>query len=117
MKCSVCGFEFQPVQKKHYISRDLERTGVVTMIAATDEPALYDSFDCPECGCQVIAQSRKRVYIPASDEELLEEMPDSSIAAHLGIRENQLRKIYRAKEEGKSLRIRLREKLNERKVP
>lgn len=111
MKCTVCGTEFMPVKKQHYVSRDLTRTGMVTVIAATDEPALYDSFDCPMCGCQVIAQTRKRVYVPVSDEEFLEEMPESSIAAHLGIRENQLRKILRAKEEGKSLKIKLREKV------
>jgi len=111
MKCSICSHEFQPEKKQHYVSRDLTRTGMVTVIAATDEPALYDSFDCPVCGCQVIAQNRKRVYIPVSDEELLEEMPDESLAAHLGIRENQLRKILRAKEEGKSLKIKLREKV------
>ena len=110
MKCTICDHEFHPEKKQHYISRDLAKTGMVTVIAATDEPALYDSFDCPRCGCQVNAQTRKRVYIPVSDEEFLEEMPDSSIAAHLGIRENQLRKIYRAKKEGKSLRIKLKEK-------
>lgn len=110
MKCPICAHEFQPEKKQHYVSRDLTRTGMVTVIAATDEPALYDSFDCPQCGCQVNAQTRKRVYIPVSDEEFLEEMPDSSIAAHLGIRENQLKKIYRAKKEGKSLKIKLREK-------
>lgn len=32
---------------------------------------LYDAFDCPMCGCQVIAKERKREYIPfiSTDEE------------------------------------------------
>jgi len=50
MKCSICSHEFQPEKQQHYVSRDLTRTGMVTVIAATDEPALYDSFDCPVCG-------------------------------------------------------------------
>lgn len=26
------------------------------------EPTLYDAFDCPICGCQYIANERKRVF-------------------------------------------------------
>ena len=38
---------------------------------STAEECLYDAFDCPMCGCQVIAKERKRDYIPfiSTDEE------------------------------------------------
>lgn len=32
-------------------------------IGSTAEENLYDAFDCPMCGCQVIAKERKRDYI------------------------------------------------------
>ena len=33
------------------------------MFQSNDETGLFDAFDCPQCGCQVIAQERKRAYI------------------------------------------------------
>lgn len=80
IKCKICGCEFNPIIEKHYVSRDTSRTGVVTAFS-NDEEKLYDTFDCPECGCQVIAQERKRNYIPdlvsyedfVSDEDDFEE--------------------------------------------
>ena len=74
MKCHVCGTEFPAIRERHYIARDLTKTGVAAAFASTDEPGLHDSFDCPNCGCQCIAQSRKRTFTPLelSDEELLE---------------------------------------------
>ena len=77
IKCRVCGHEFQPVIKNHYVSRDDDRTGVATVISK-DEGHLYDSFDCPACGCQYLAQERKRVYIPCIEVE--EEGEDEAIA-------------------------------------
>lgn len=62
MKCKICECEFPPVIDKHYVSRDKDKTGLSTVINR-DEPILYDTFDCPICGCQVIAQERKRNYI------------------------------------------------------
>lgn len=28
---------------------------------------LYDTFDCPSCGCQIAVQERKRIYIPCRE--------------------------------------------------
>lgn len=73
IKCNICEHEFYPVIKKHYISRDAGKTGVAAAFQSNPEETLYDTFDCPECGCQVIAQERKRVFVStikdADDEE------------------------------------------------
>lgn len=105
MKCHVCGTEFPAIRERHYIARDLTKTGLAAAISSNDEPALHDSFDCPNCGCQVIAQPRKRVFIPYTDEELLEDIDNEALAAHLGITERQLETIYAAKAEGKHVHI------------
>ena len=70
IKCKVCGCEFTPVINKHYVARNYGERGIVTAFKST-EGKLYDSFDCPACGCQIIAQERKRSYIPyiETDEE------------------------------------------------
>ena len=75
IKCKVCGHEFQPVLENHYVSRDSSESGMVAVIRST-EGKLYDSFDCPACGCQSIPQERKRVYIPCI--EVDEEEHDDS---------------------------------------
>ena len=78
IKCKICGCEFPPVIDKHYVSRDEGRIGVFANLSK-DEEKLYDTFDCPACGCQVVAQERKRVYKPYvleksdMDEEVEEE--------------------------------------------
>lgn len=59
------------------LSRDIillvitEKTGLAVAFGSTAEEGLYDTFDCPMCGCQVIAKERKRNYIPfiSTDEE------------------------------------------------
>lgn len=58
--CSVCGFEFLLDLEKHYISRDETDYGFLTTITTTEEPCIYDTVDCPLCGCQNILQKRKR---------------------------------------------------------
>lgn len=63
IKCNVCGCEFVPQVKEHYIARTDGKTGVVAVFQSNDETGLFDAFDCPQCGCQVIAQERKRAYI------------------------------------------------------
>lgn len=59
LECKVCGTKFNAIIERHYLARDNGKTG------------LYDAFDCPMCGCQVIAKERKREYIPfiSTDEE------------------------------------------------
>lgn len=68
MKCKVCGCEFTPVIDRHYVSRDKGESGLSTIVRNT-EGDLYDTFDCPACGCQIIAQERKRGYYPYVPEE------------------------------------------------
>ena len=64
IKCKVCGCEFTPVIDKHYITRDNGESGISTAFKHV-EGNLYDTFDCPACGCQIIAQGRKRTFIDA----------------------------------------------------
>lgn len=68
MKCKVCGCDFPPVHEKHYVARDNEKSGLVATLDSI-EGKLYDAFDCPMCGCQVIAQERKRDFVPFDMDE------------------------------------------------
>lgn len=52
------------VKERHYISRNNGKSGLVAVFESNPEEILYDTFDCPVCGCQIIAQERKREYIP-----------------------------------------------------
>lgn len=63
LKCKVCGTEFPAIEERHYIARDNSRTGAVVVISK-DEEKIYDSYDRPMCGSQVIAQERKRILEP-----------------------------------------------------
>lgn len=72
IECKVCGCKFNAVVEKHYVSRDLGKTGVATVFSNTEEK-LYDTFDCPQCGCQVTVQERKREYKPYTPEDFEEE--------------------------------------------
>lgn len=59
IKCNVCACEFVPEKDEHYISRDEIKTGLSTIAGGLEEK-LYDTFDCPQCGCQMVMQERKR---------------------------------------------------------
>ena len=77
LKCKVCGTEFPAIEERHYIARDNSLTGAVVVISK-DEEKIYDAYDCPMCGSQVIAQERKRILEPEriynfDDEEIEEE--------------------------------------------
>ena len=73
IKCKVCDCEFVPQVKEHYIARTDGKTGVVAVFQSNDETGLFDAFDCPQCGCQVIAQERKRAYIVSPVDDVDEE--------------------------------------------
>lgn len=61
LKCKICGTEFPPVKDKHYVARENEVVGGLSQLSnGKEEKKTYDCFDCPTCGCQVIAQERKR---------------------------------------------------------
>ena len=62
MKCKICGTEFPAIKERHYVVRDNGKTGLSAAFSLNDEEKIYDSFDCPMCGCQVVAQDRKRIY-------------------------------------------------------
>lgn len=70
LKCKICGKEFIPSIDRHYVAKDNGESGLSTVFKSI-EGNLYDTFDCPECGCQVIAQERKRAftsYAPSGDD-------------------------------------------------
>jgi len=71
LKCKVCGCKFPAITEKHYIARDNGKSGLAVAFGSESEERLYDAFDCPMCGCQIVAQERKRDYTPVdySDEE------------------------------------------------
>lgn len=61
LKCKICGTEFPAIKDKHYTTRDNGVNGGLSQsLNGKREENLYDCFDCPNCGCQVIAQERKR---------------------------------------------------------
>lgn len=88
-KCKVCNKEFELRRKDHYIARDNGKTGLSSLVGGSEEE-LYDTFDCPHCGCQNVMQKRKRNYInievaekecvTASDFEEVEENDDATVA-------------------------------------
>ena len=64
LECKVCGCKFILFKYSHYIARDNEKTGSLANVFSADaESTLYDAFNCIQCGCQIVAQQRKRAYI------------------------------------------------------
>lgn len=72
LTCEVCGSEIIPHVDHHYISRDAGMTGMAAAFRKPEE-MIYDTFDCDQCGCQHIAQERKREYIDLDAEISREE--------------------------------------------
>lgn len=62
LKCKICGREFEASKKDHYVSRSNGKTGLMSSFGNEDECTLYDTFDCPICGCQMVMQERNREY-------------------------------------------------------
>ena len=60
VECKSCGNIFELTEQRHYIAR--EKTEMFLIASNKMEPTLYDAFDCPNCGCQYIANERKRVF-------------------------------------------------------
>lgn len=69
LECKICGTKFNAIIERHYIARDNGKTGFAVAFGSTAEKGLYDAFDCPMCGCQVIAKERKRDYISYTPDE------------------------------------------------
>lgn len=76
LECKICGCKFNAVIEKHCISRDNGKTGLATIVSDNEE-SLYDTFDCPQCGCQHIAQERKRRTFPLTDGDDAEDSNDT----------------------------------------
>lgn len=81
IKCKICDCEFVPELKSHYVSRDLGKTGVVSVFQSNDETQFYDTFDCPQCGCQMVMQERKRTIcigenVQEDEEEITEDVSE-----------------------------------------
>lgn len=56
-----------------------EKTGLAVAFGSTAEESLYDSFDCPMCGCQIIAKERKCKFIPYTPSDDKEDNNDEQI--------------------------------------
>lgn len=69
LTCGICGGIFPVDKSMHYVSRDENVTGLAS-IKRKEESTLYDSFDCPICGCQNRLQVRKYTYMDISMDEM-----------------------------------------------
>ena len=56
----ICGRDFSLIAEEHYISKEAGKIGFAA-IAGGPAPVLFDSFDCPHCGCQNNMQQRNRL--------------------------------------------------------
>lgn len=77
LKCKICECEFIPEKKEHYISRNEVKIGLPNLAGGMEEK-LYDTFDCPQCGCQNVVGERKRSLFREFIENLQEEEEEES---------------------------------------
>jgi hypothetical protein len=61
--CRVCGKDFPLFAECHYVARDTKSNGALAGLVS-QEPKLYDVFDCPHCGCQNKMGERLHEYTP-----------------------------------------------------
>lgn len=57
--CKICGCEFIPQKQDIYLSRQAGESGIARTFS-THEPTLYESMDCPICGCQTLLGIRQQ---------------------------------------------------------
>ena len=80
--CKVCGRNFPLLAEEHYVSKEAGKVGIAA-IAGGLAPILWDSFDCPHCGCQNRMQQRNRLTdimgqdLPLNDNEEDEDEEES----------------------------------------
>lgn len=72
-KCVICEKEFELNKEDRYTSRGEARVGL-SAIAGGHEETLYDTFDCPFCGCQNVMQERKRSCVDSVPEIDVEDL-------------------------------------------
>ena len=58
--CKVCGRDFPLIAEEHYISKEAGKVGIASLVGGP-APILWDSFDCPHCGCQNRLHMRYRL--------------------------------------------------------
>lgn len=90
LKCKICGAEFPISKENHRIACDFSKSGLAASLSTSNESALYDVYDCPACGCQVMAQMRKPLTDEGQnvDELTIEDFSNEELADHLGIDAN-----------------------------
>lgn len=81
LKCKICECEFVPEKKDHYISRDEVTVGFSSIVGGMEEKN-YDTFDCPQCGCQNIVGERKRMLFHEFLNNLEEEEEETEESEH-----------------------------------
>lgn len=92
LECKICGTKFNAVIERHYLARDNGKTGLAVAFGSTAEECLYDAFDCPMCGCQVIAKSVSVIIFRLSRRMKMmnrSETLDKAKACVCGQRENE----------------------------
>lgn len=68
-QCKICGCEFAITKQERYIASDNDTVGFGAAFGSKREATIYDAFDCPNCGCQMIIQPRKRAWGAYTDDE------------------------------------------------
>ena len=58
--CEACGEALILDKEHHKIVRNITAIGLNLGFNKTQEPQLWDAFDCEYCGCQTIIGERKR---------------------------------------------------------
>ena len=61
-KCTVCSRVFELRKENRYIAEAKKTTSLLMLATGTDS-VLYDTVDCPYCGCQQILHARERVFV------------------------------------------------------
>ena len=78
--CKVCGRDFPLIAEDHYVSKEAGKVGFAA-IAGGPALILWDSFDCPHCGCQNRMQQRNRISdifgqdLPLNEKENCDDAP------------------------------------------
>lgn len=81
IKCKICGARFAAKAENRYTSMKDNTGGGIAAAFKSDPPTLFDTFDCPECGCQHIAQIiLPRYNAPAPD--IIEEAVEAAFTEY-----------------------------------
>lgn len=119
IKCKICDCEFIPELKLHYVSRDLGKTGVVSVFQSNVGIQFYDTFDCPQCGCQVVAQTRKGFcYSPIDSKDITKLYEEEKEEITGNVSEDELEDIHKKiKEAGEDKEEVIPARAPKRRVP